>query len=306
MTEDLAPSFLHRLFDAGLLTPTGVDGLYGRSGVFDDIIERLKALLRDATKDEPKDVFRFPPGMAEGQFKRSGYYANFPQLAGVVHSFMGDERAHRRVLQCMAVGEGWMEGQAPNEIILTPAACYPVYPILARRGAVPAKGYLVDLCSYCFRHEPSLEPTRMQMFQMQEFVRVGSKDQVLAFRAEWLERAPKIIDTLGLPHEIDVANDPFFGRAGALLANSQRMQELKFELLVPVNDGRPPTACVSFNYHMDHFGEAWEMHGEDGSVTQTACIGFGLDRLTLALLKHHGLDPAQWPAAVRAVMWGDG
>ena len=40
-------------------------------------------------------------------------------------------------------------------IALTPAACYPLYPTVAKRGPLPAEGGLYDLQSYCFRHEPS-------------------------------------------------------------------------------------------------------------------------------------------------------
>jgi seryl-tRNA synthetase len=157
--------------------------------------------------------------------------------------------------------------------------------------------------SYCFRHEPSLEPTRLQMFRMREYVFIGSPDQVLAFRAGWLERGQAMVRGLALPHEIDVANDPFFGRAGKVMANSQRELALKFELLVPVNSREAPTACLSFNYHLDHFGRVWDIKLPDGGVAHTACVGFGLERLTMALLRHHGLDIAAWPDAVRATLW---
>jgi hypothetical protein len=40
----------------------------------------------------------------------------------------------------------------------------------------------------------------------------------------------------------------------------------------------------------------------DGTPAATACIGFGLERVTLALLDRHGLDPAQWPAGVWRVL----
>jgi hypothetical protein len=30
-----------------------------------------------------------------------------------------------------------------------------------------------------------------------------------------------------------------------------------------------------------------------------------MERSTLALFRHHGLDVAQWPAPVRALLWGD-
>ncbi len=68
-----------------------------------------------------------------------------------------------------------------------------------------------------------------------------------------------MIRSLDLPLAIDVANDPFFGRAGRMLANNQRQQNLKFELNVPVNSVEKPTACLSFNYHQDHFGTTWDL-----------------------------------------------
>ncbi len=89
---------------------------------------------------------------------------------------------------------------------------------------------------------------------------------------------------------IDVANDPFFGRAGKMLANNQRDQNLKFELLIPITSVAKPTACMSFNYHQDAFGPKWGLNLEDGSVAHTACVGFGLERIALALFHHHGLD----------------
>ncbi len=298
------PTFLDRLFDQGLLVRTGVDGLYGRSGAFESVVEALDRLIGRLGAADNAEVLRFPPGMSRPAFERSGYLKGFPNLAGTVHSFCGHEGEHAKLLACVEAGEDWTAGQKATDIVLTPAACYPLYPVAAARGALPAEGRLFDLQSYCFRREPSLEPTRMQLFRMREYVRMGSPDQVLAFRESWLERGTQMIRDLALPLAIDAANDPFFGRAGRMLANNQRAQGLKFELNVPVNSVEKPTACLSFNYHQDHFGTTWGLTQADGSVAYTACVGFGLERITLALLRHHGLDLAAWPEAVRRVLWG--
>lgn len=298
------PTFLDRLFDQGLLVRTGVDGLYGRSGAFESVVEALDRLIGRLGAADNAEVLRFPPGMSRPAFERSGYLKGFPNLAGTVHSFCGHEGEHAKLLACVEAGEDWTAGQKATDIVLTPAACYPLYPVAAARGALPAEGRLFDLQSYCFRREPSLEPTRMQLFRMREYVRMGSPDQVLAFRESWLERGTQMIRDLALPLAIDAANDPFFGRAGRMLANNQRAQGLKFELNVPVNSVEKPTACLSFNYHQDHFGTTWGLTQADGSVAHTACVGFGLERITLALLRHHGLDLAAWPEAVRRVLWG--
>jgi seryl-tRNA synthetase len=187
---------------------------------------------------------------------------------------------------------------------MTPAACYPLYPAIAKRGPLPGDGLIFDLQSYCFRHEPSVDPARMQLFRMREYVRAGTPEQVMAFRQNWLKRGEEMIRSLGLPLAVDVANDPFFGRTGRIMASGQREQGLKFELLVPIDNAGSPTACLSFNYHQDHFGKTWGIQTAEGAVAHTACVGFGLERVALALFKHHGLDVEGWPAEVRKVLWG--
>lgn len=267
------------------------------------MIERFERLVTRLGAPDKATAIHFPPGMSRTTLEKSGYMKSFPQLAGCVHSFAGNERDHAKLLGMMAAGEDWTELQQATEVALTPAACYPLYPTVAARGPVPDDGLLFELSSYCFRHEPSRDPARMQLFRMREFVRIGTSDQVRAFRESWLERGKAMIGSLGLPCEVDVANDPFFGRGGKMMANNQRDQGLKFELLIPVSSVEKPTACLSFNYHQDHFGQTWGLKFADGSLCHSACVGFGLERVALALFRHHGPDVAAWPAAARAVLW---
>jgi len=299
---DMQVSFLDRLFDAGLLIDTGVDGLYGRSGQFENVIAGFERLIDRFGVAEGAEVIRFPPGMNRAFFETSGYMKSFPQLAGTVHSFCGCELDHVSLLKKMDDGSDWTGEQKATEIVLTPAACYPLYPTIAKRGNLPAGGGLYDLQSYCFRHEPSKDPARQQLFRMREYVCMGSQDNVTEFRQTWMDRGVQMMDDVGLAVEIDIANDPFFGRAGKMLANNQRDQNLKFELLIPITSTANPTACMSFNYHQDAFGTKWGLNLDDGSVAHTACVGFGLERIALALLHHHGLDIAQWPAKVRTAL----
>lgn len=297
-------SFLDRLFDSGLLIETGVDGLYGRGGRFEDVIAAFERLIDRFGGTDGAEAIRFPPGMNRAYFEKSGYMRSFPQLAGTVHSFCGNELDHVSLLKCMDADEDWTAEQKATDIVLTPAACYPLYPTVAKRGNLPAGGGLYDLQSYCFRHEPSNDPARQQLFRMREYVRMGTQADVTEFRQIWMDRGVEMMKEVGLPVEIDVANDPFFGRAGKMLANNQRDQNLKFELLIPITSTTSPTACMSFNYHQDAFGTKWGLNLEDGSVAHTACVGFGLERIALALFHHHGLDTQQWPASVRRALWG--
>ena len=301
---DMQTSFLDRLFDSGLLIDTGVDGLYGRSGQFEDVISAFERLIDTFGGADGAEAIRFPPGMNRAFFETSGYMKSFPQLAGTVHSFCGNELDHMSLLKCMEVGDDWTKDQQATDIVLTPAACYPLYPTVAKRGAIPENGALYDLQSYCFRHEPSKDPARQQLFRMREYVCMGSEKHVTDFRQSWMDRGVEMMKAVGLDVTIDVANDPFFGRAGKMLANNQRDQNLKFELLIPITSTAKPTACMSFNYHQDAFGTKWGLNFADGSVAHTACVGFGLERIALALFHTHGLDVKEWPESVRKTLWG--
>ncbi len=296
--------FRDGLFAHGLLIETGVEGLYGRSGAFEEVIAGFDALITRFGGGDKAEVVRFPPGMNRKLFEQSGYLKSFPNLAGTIHAFNGDERDHAALLDKLGAGDDWTGAQEATDVVLAPAACYPLYPTVARLGTLPEAGRLYDLQSYCFRREPSNDPARMQMFRMREYVRIGSPEQVTAFRQTWLDRGRELIGQLEVPFDVDVANDPFFGRAGRMLANNQRDQKLKFELLVPIESVEKPTACLSFNYHQDHFGELWGITTASGATAHTACVGFGMERVALALFKHHGFDTKVWPTRVRSALWG--
>ena len=145
-----------------------------------------------------------------------------------------------------------------------------------------------DIEAEVFRHEPSRSLDRLQSFRMREFVRIGSPEEIVEYRERWLARAPVIAADLSLPHRIEVANDPFFGRVGQMMAVSQRQQALKFELLIPYYAKATPTACMSFNYHREHFGNVWDIRDERGETAHTSCVAFGIDRLVVALFANHG------------------
>ena len=130
-----------------------------------------------------------------------------------------------------------------------------------------------------------------------------TEDQVQEWRTLWMQRVPKLFAELGLDAIADVANDPFFGRAGKLMASTQREQELKFEFCVPVYGEAHLTACASLNYHQEHFGQLFGIRAADGADAHSSCIGFGLERCAIALFSRHGMDIDAWPPTVRSRLW---
>lgn len=299
--EDLRAAFRDELLAAGLLVRTDVPGLYGRSGVFEDVVEGIDRAVVQAIGTGARRL-RFPPVLPRTVFERTDYLASFPNLTGSVHTFVGGDKDHARLLALHESGADWTAELQPSEVVLVPAACHPVYPTLS--GTLPPEGALIDVSSYCFRHEPAADPARMQAFRMHELVRVGTPDEALAHRETWVQRGLEVLDALALPARPAAANDPFFGRAGRMLAVNQRDEGLKIELVVPLyGEEVEPTAVVSANCHRDHFGVPFGIRTADGGVAHSACVGFGLERIALAMLRHHGLDPADWPARVRSAMW---
>lgn len=289
--------FAEALVAAGLLLPSSVPGVVGRSGRFEGVVEALEGLITRAGADLEAEVVRFPPVFPRAAYLRTSHVEHFPDQMGSIHSFTASERAHRALVSRHHAGEDWSEDLAPTEVMLIPAACYPLYPTAT--GTLPDGGRLVDLRSWVFRHEPSPDPARMQAFRQREYVFLGTAEQALAHRDRWLRRAQVLLESLGLHPEAVVANDPFFGRGGRLSKATQREQALKYELVAPIADPARPTAVSSCNCHLDAFGTAFDIRTPDGEAAHTACVGFGLERITLALYREHGLDEGGWPEAVR-------
>jgi seryl-tRNA synthetase len=291
--------FLHELLAHRLLVASGVPGVYGRGAAFEAVLDGLDRAIGRVAAPDAAEALRFPPVLPRRHIEASGYLESFPHLAGVVFAFEGTEADAAVQHERASRHEDWSEFQRMSDVMLAPAVCYPVYPAVAGWGPLPPGGTTVDVgAGYAFRNEPSGDAARMQAFHIRELVRIGEPEVVSAWRDDWRDRSIDFLRALGLQADFDVAADPFFGRAGRLLAASQREQALKFEILAPVR-GPEPTAIASFNYHRDHFTATYGITMESGEVAHTACLGFGLERVVLALLAEHGYALEAWPAEVR-------
>ena len=290
-----------QLVDAGLLVPMGVPGLFARGRDFEGVIDAFDSLVARTGAVLQPEVLRFPPIFNRADYEQLDHIRNFPDLMGSVHTFTGDERGHRELLGTFDGKGDWTAGLAPARVMMTPAICYPLYPTLSGT-TLPPEGRRFDLQGYAFRHEPSDDPARLQIFRMHEFVRLGSPSQAMEHRAAWLDLGARIFSLVGLEVETVVANDPFFGRGGKVQKALQREQALKFEFTIPICSTERPTAIGSCNYHVDHFGTTFGIKTADGEMAHSACVGFGLERVALALFKTHGLDVDAWPREVRDVL----
>lgn len=294
-------SFYNGLVEHGLIIPSGAQGAFGRGAAFEAVLEGFNACVAGLSRDDGAEHQNHPPIIDRALLEKVHYLDSFPHLCGAIHSFSGNALQAMALAERAAGGQPWGDLLTQTGVTLNPAACYPIYPGLA--GTLPPQGRLVTLpAAWVYRNEPSREPTRMQSFRVREFVRAGTAEQVVAWRDMWLQRGLDLLLSLGLPAKSDVAADPFFGRGGKVLAANQIEQRLKFEVLVPVISLDAPTAVCSFNFHQQHFGSTFDIRTADGEVASTACLGFGLERVTMALFKHHGFDTKRWPQPVRELL----
>src|ERR1700729_1884614 len=174
-----------------LLLPTGIDGVYARTAIFEQVVGGLTALI--SRYCEPNtEVLRFPPVMSRRQVEKSGYLKSFPHFLGCVSCLGGEEAEVCATVERSEAGEDWTGSLAAADLVLSPAACYPVYPLVASRGDVPGGGLLFDVACDCFRREPSKMLDRLQSFRMREYVCIGTPEEIDAFRRAWMSRAQGI------------------------------------------------------------------------------------------------------------------
>ncbi len=285
------------LVDHGYWLPSAVPGVVGRTERFERIVRGFEEILLAIGREVQAERVEFPPVIDRELIRRTDYMESFPELCGSIHSYREPRGKHLDLIDAVDRGEPWAGFLEQMPLTLCPAACYSLYPTC--KGRLPEGGREFDLSAYVFRAEPSDDPARLQSFRMREKVRLGEPEMVQAWRASWVDRGLELLATLGLEATRVVASDPFFGRAGRMLAANQVAEELKFEIEVPITSREAQTAVCSFNYHEAKFGSIFEIEDASGESAHSACLGFGLERVVLALIAKHGPDEDCWPADVR-------
>jgi seryl-tRNA synthetase len=74
-------------------------------------------------------------------------------------------------------------------------------------------------------------------------------------------------------------------------------------VVATVTPAADPAAITFATYHQDHFGRTFGLRTSDGAVAHSTCVGFGVERIALALLWAYGLDPSGWPEKTRILLW---
>jgi seryl-tRNA synthetase len=244
---------------------------------------------------------------------RCGYFDSHPNAVSLVGHLAPDFDAIEAFRQANSCAEGAL--MPPPEhvhlpgLCLNPAACFPCYPTLTGRRISP-EGAAFTWQGRVFRYESRNVAGlgRLWEFNVRELVFVGSDEHVAECRRRVLPLIGELAALLDLECRIETASDPFFATVSAARTFWQRAQEVKNEIMLPIEphaDGTPRAlAGGSVNLHGRFFGDRFGIAGADGETAASGCVGLGIERWVLAGFSQHGFDPERWPADVRREIFG--
>ncbi len=278
-------------------------GAFALKRFVDDAVRGV-ALRHSGAREED-----YPDLLDPNILAQCGYLGSFPHSVCLVSHLAEDFDAieafraannESRSLQVPDPG-AW----TPADAALRPAVCIPIYGAL-RGTRLPEGGLTITTAGKAFRYESSnLQGIhRLWDFSMREIVFLGSAKFVEERRARMVETAMSLMSEWDLASRLVSASDPFFATVRGTKALWQRSRDLKYEVLADVGRSAGPIAVGSINLAGPLFGHAFDIRTEGGEVATTACVGFGLERLVLALFSQHGFEPGRWPPAMREVVFG--
>lgn len=286
------------------------DGLTGISGNLLRLYRYFEDCFRTMAQEFDAQDQHYPVLIPNKLLLDVGYFSNFPQHITMCCHFPD----RLPVLENIAQHSTENSGQALTELfgaaldepghVLTPAVCLPSYSQHAGMRIEDGNVHRITMQNHVFRYEANrFSPlSRGWDFSVRDIVFFGSASDLLALRAEVMERVFAFCEALDLDVSLELANDPFFVDAGRDKVVYQRMGEVKYELLFQCPDRATPLAVSSFNLHRDYYTSVYDIAFEDGTRAESACMGFGLERWLYGFVAQKGLDPAGWPESVRAAI----
>ena len=233
-------AFLAELIAAGLFVPSGVDGVYGRGGRFEEIRTRSRGADHAPLDQRRSGTDGVPAAPAEST-------ARADRLPLVVPAPRGDDLLvrRRRVGGARARAAG-QRGRGLEQLAEPDCACADPGRVLSgvprSRGARAAASRAAS---------PSTWEARTSFATSRRRIRRACRCSTSARWCVWAsptrcsigvtrgrEQAVEILARARPRRQGGLASDPFFGRSGKMLARSQRSQALKLEVLVSITGRR--------------------------------------------------------------------
>lgn len=180
------------------------------------------------------------------------------------------------------------------QLVQNPSTCYHCY--AARAHSDIGADTAITALTKCHRFEAANHADfgRMLEFSLREVIFLGSPDYVRNTREETLEKMEQLAKDWQLYGELISSNDPFFTSDYQTKAEHQRRLAMKFEYRAAIPGSSKGLAVMSSNLHGPTFSKAFDIKQQRRPIN-TGCLGFGLERLALAILAQHGRDANDWP-----------
>ena len=276
-------------------------GVFSYSGIFLRLYEYFDRKINEYAYENFDNLIEevYPVLFPIDEYIKGRYFEKFPHYMMFQTKLNNDIDTYKKFISnkstCTCMNEILDDISLPKNV-LRHATCAPVYPYLENYVLKEdeVKSFLVS--GRCFRNEELniKEMSRLNEFNMKEFVFVGGEDELNALIDKSKNLVRFWIDTFSLNSKCETANDSFFAsnykklRYFQLIGNSK----LEYKVLIPSN--KEYISCCSANYHRTHFSKPYNIRTYSGEYCYTACFAFGIERLVYALLSQKGLDITKW------------
>ncbi len=237
-------------------------------------------------------------------FKKINYFEEFPQNILLVSGAKKEREALESLIDKYGKSNDFKEIELgdflePATTALGTSTCDPCYYI--HKNGKLGKNETYYALSKCFRNEKSTtnQLDRLTEFSMREVIAAGEEEYVKSQREIFLKFIESFASFTGLACSLEKASDPFFTNEIPEKGALQNHIESKFELLVPLGNGRSDLAVGSVNWHSDFFGRSFEIRDNSNYYMSSCCLAFGLERLVFSFLTQYGMTRSEWPAEVQ-------
>jgi seryl-tRNA synthetase len=280
-------------------------GYVESSGVYLDLLRLLDSYVLGYALELGAKEFQFPSTLPLAVAERCGVLDNYPHQVCSVHTPLSRSATENKG-SCGSEETSKLTARlAGSDTILSPAVCYHFWCHPAQlQCEKPGDTYLGTAVGRCYRAEVKalMGLDRLQEFNMREIFAVGDLEQLSILRKDFLEFVQQMMIRFELWGRIQTASDPFFVNVYAKKRLFQANLKLKYELLAWLPDRSEMLAVASINDHRDHFTRAFGLTSERGAQVHSSCLAFGLERLALAIIAQHGLEPGNWPVEISRLL----
>lgn len=287
----LHPNVTEALLERGDISQTG-NGKFVYKGQVAKVFRGLDDLFRAWAGEQSAAEEFFPISVKTETLKRAGYFKTFAQHA----FFVSPLELSMPALESAQTGDVRPHLQSPDWV-LSPTVCHHCFESLS--DAAHKSHQTITALNQCSRYE--VHDTgglkRLRHYWMREIIFLRSTpEETQSALDDVLKLTTDLLRSWGISFKVKSASDPFFLDSGTGKRMFQTALLMKRELVLPV-EGKS-IACGSFNNHMKTLVEAFDITANDGEIA-SGCVGWGYDRLILALFSQLGPDCENWPEQVR-------